>query len=117
MATGTLGTSLADFENGLRKHLNLNLTSNMFEVARTGATSKFSNYKNLIDNGHPVGIRFTNIITAIFGSSAYSWHYVLGTGYSGNNVLMLDPDGSTSGTKSFNYSTYESDMNLIWIIP
>ncbi|RTQ96234.1 C39 family peptidase [Lysinibacillus telephonicus] len=117
MKTGTVGTSLANFEDGLRKHLNLNLTSNLFDVARTSATNKYSTYKNLINSGHPVAIRFTNIWEAIFGSSAYSWHYVLGTGYSGSNVIMLDPDGSSSGTKTFNYTTYQSDMNLIWIIP
>lgn len=117
MKTGTIGTALADFENGLRKHLNLNLTSNLFEVARTTATNQFSNYKTLINNGHPVAIRFTNIITAIFGSTAYSWHYVLGVGYSGDYVYFLDPDGSNAGTKSFKYTQYQSDMNLIWIIP
>lgn len=73
-------------------------------------------YRSAINNSHPVAIRFNYKVA---NTAGLKYHFIVGSGWylNGANydnlmVSYVDPDGSISSTKNFDWSNMVKDFEF-----
>ncbi|WP_010095707.1 C39 family peptidase [Ornithinibacillus scapharcae] len=114
MNTGTLGTSAANFRDGLRRQLNVNhkTSTSPWRAWTLSGNGYFESYKTSISGNRPVALRFDNIIK---GSKFTKYHFVAGIGYDGTEAIVKDPDNgkTNTGDRRFSWKTNQSVITMI----
>ena len=120
LAWGIAGATLDDWLNGATKHIRETATSYWYPVKVTDPSSNsYPNslkYRGAISSAHPVAIRFH---WDVKNSDGLKYHFVVGSGWYLNGVnkdnLMVtyvDPDGSVSSPKNFDWGNLVQDFDF-----
>ncbi|MCP3763688.1 hypothetical protein NLX67_15030 [Domibacillus sp. A3M-37] len=116
--SGTIGTYMSDWINGMYTHTR-ETTSAFSRVTVSNLDSdSYGNslkYRSAINNDNPAGLRFDRFSS--FESDGIEWHFLAGIGYDLSGiyaenlqVYYLDPDGSDSSVKKFDWSANDQDF-------
>lgn len=103
------GASMERYRTTLQQHLNKNYPSPVWRIVASGAVD-FNTYKQSIDEGFPVAIRFNNLLGK---QGVYSrWHFVVGEAYLIKNgvqyIGVKDPDRGENQTETL-YFPWEAN--------
>ncbi|WP_215026777.1 C39 family peptidase [Bacillus sp. ISL-39] len=117
---GIYGATLDDWLNGTTKHIRETATSYWYPLKVTNPSSdSYTNslkYRNAISNAHPVAIRFHYDVE---NDEGLKYHFVVGSGWYLNGsdlgnlmVTYVDPDGSVSSPKNFDWGNLVQDFDF-----
>jgi hypothetical protein len=113
MGTDSFGTSISEYNSGMKKHLNHDTTG--WDTWDLRAEGYYLSYKISIDDSRPVALRFDYFVS---DTADYKYHFVAGEGYdetSGTTyVAVKDPDGGefNTGTHWISWSDNDQDMAM-----